>query len=91
MYEIEKRMLDAIRQGRDWSESNTEVMVFPNNVIKVHLFGNCIAIKKNGSFEYHTCGWNTRTTVSRLKALGCNCKIKNSIIVDKETLKPIPL
>lgn len=91
MLEIEKRMLDAVRSNRDWHESNTEVLVFPNNVIRVHLFGNCIVIKKNGAFEYHTCGWNTRTTVSRLNALGCNCKIKNGIIVNKETLEPIPL
>lgn len=79
MRRIEEKMVAAFKEGRNWSESNTSVTV-KNGVISVHLFGNEIARKENGVTTFSKCGWNSTTTASRLRALGCNCRIQNGIL-----------
>lgn len=80
MRKIEEKMLRAFENGKNFCESNTQV-VSRNGVVSVYLFGNKIAEKKNGKITYDTCGWNTNTTNSRLRALGANCRIKNGVII----------
>lgn len=86
MRKIEQQMCMAIGQKRDWKDANTEVIYQPEvntteraciEYAKVFLFGNHI-----GTFVYSTnrfdvnpvtfSRWPTRTTKSRLRALGAN-------------------
>lgn len=76
MKRIEEKMLRAIKDGRNWSESNTEV-AHNNGVTKVYLHGNLIAKRVNAKWLYSLCGWNTLTTRSRLNVLGCNVVQRN--------------
>ena len=86
MRQIERDMLDAIRGGFDWHKDNTEVVFSdyvgnPHLDATVYLHGHSIAeVLPDGSFEINTdtlAGWPTRTTVSRLRALGFDVRIKN--------------
>ena len=89
MRKIEKQMIAAIRANKSFKHGNTEVeKCF--GAMYVYLFGNLICyIKRDGTREYYTHGWNTATTRSRLNALGCNCRIKNGVIVYCDTLEPV--
>ena len=78
MRRIEEKMLDAIRGGYDWHESNTEVTHLDNNVVRVRLYGNLIAkCDPVNGWRFSLAGYNTNTTRSRLNALGCNVYQKN--------------
>ena len=89
---IEKKMLDAINGGYDFEMSNTCV-IHSKKQISVYLFGNRIAAKnkKTGDWEFSCCGWHTATTRSRLRALGCDCRIKNFsfVGVDSHIIKTV--
>lgn len=70
MREIEKRMVQAIKQRKDFTCDNTKVFQMPN-ITQVRLHGHIIA-----EFDWVTytvklsnCGWTTRTTQSRLNAI----------------------
>ena len=80
MRKIEEKMLRAFENGENFYESNTQVVATKNRV-SVYLFGNEICRKENGKIFYDTCGWNTNTTNSRLRALGANCRIKKGVII----------
>lgn len=71
MRKIEKEMLRAIAEHRNWRKSNTRVNIV-NDWAEVWLHGNKIAQidLKNGDIYANHCGWATRTTLSRYKALG---------------------
>jgi hypothetical protein len=75
MRKIEQRMLAAIRSRRDWSEGNTEVSTQFQRV-SIYLHGNRIAYMPNILTNViNPCNdmwrkWPTRTTASRLRALG---------------------
>lgn len=74
MRKIEKEMLAALREGRDWRKSNTAV-VQDGIWAHVYLFGNRIATRLNntGVVEVNrptVRRWPTVTTMSRLRALG---------------------
>jgi len=71
MRKIEREMIQAIIDGRDWKKANTEVEAHPsgNNEMRVFLHGNNIASYKDGTLYINHCGWKTRTTKSRLNAL----------------------
>ena len=79
MRRIEEKMVAAFKENRNWSESNTSV-VCANGITSVYLFGNRIARKQNGKTKFSKCGWNSATTASRLRALGCKCQIKKGIL-----------
>ena len=72
MKEIEKKMVAAIRNGKNFNGSNTQVECQSNGNIYVYLFGNCIYKVVNGKGYFNLCGWNSVTTRSRLNALGVN-------------------
>lgn len=82
MRKIEEKMLDAFNNNRSWKSGNTQVISttddWGGSVTSVFLFGNLIARKNlNGEIKYSTAGHVTATTCSRLRALGCNVRIKN--------------
>lgn len=85
MRKIEKLMLDAINNRRDWHLDNTAVYIVPasetgnpyGDRAEIKLFNNHIATfwYKSGELDVVTatlCFWPTPTTKSRLRALGAN-------------------
>lgn len=86
MRKIEQEMLRAIAKRRNWKKSNTRVNIV-NNWAEVFLFGNKIAQINLDSGEIYAnhCGWPTRTTLSRFKALGIRVsQINKSWRVDRQ-------
>lgn len=89
MRKIEKQMLQAIRSGRAWQSDNTAVFT-AGGIVSVHLHGNRIASSAGTGTGYSSDPllvpdvdtfkrWPTRTTVSRLSALGINASIRKGI------------
>lgn len=68
MRKVEKQMLEALKAGKNFSQSNT--VVKENG--EVYLHGNLIAIynRKDGTSEFSLAGFPTATTRSLLRALG---------------------
>ncbi len=58
--------VDAFLTRRPFRRENMEVVVW-DNVSYLHLFGNRIGINTNGMVSISTCGWETRTTLMRLR------------------------
>ena len=85
MRQIEKEMLAAIAAGRDWSKDNTKV-IGP----RVLLHGHHIATLGNDGVLVNTDTlrqWPTRTTMSRLRALGVNvCTRKGEVLLNGEAI-----
>lgn len=81
MKAIEKAMVAAFNGNKDFHRDNTSVVVV-DGLVNVYLFGNKIARKdiKTGEVKFSNCGWATITTASRLRALGCDCRIKNGVM-----------
>lgn len=77
---IERKMLDAIRQGKSWTCSNTRVDVCGDSV-RVYLFNNLICMIDNGLSGremYVKTTYQSATTKSRLNAIlreFCNTSI----------------
>lgn len=69
MREIEKQMLSALRKGKNWKKANTRVEC-KNGSKFVFLHNNPIYANIGGAEYFCDCGWKTRTTASRLWALG---------------------
>lgn len=81
---IEQKMLAAVNGGYDWKQGNTRVIHSKiSQLTVVYLYNKRIAAfdKITGKWEYSCCGYHTATTRSRLRALGCDCRIKNSRLV----------
>ena len=69
MRKIERDMIAAIKDGRNWKCKNTEVFVSDGSVC-VYLHGNLIAkFQRDNSVILSLCSWNTVTTRSRLNAI----------------------
>lgn len=76
MRQIERQMLSAIHNRKDWKCDNTQVQVtyFAHGArmidrISVFLHGNHIAQIEPNSVAVNACGWKTTTTKSRLNAI----------------------
>lgn len=65
MYMISEKSAQALRNGTEYKNNNTRVY---NNAMFLH--GNKIAWTDGGRLYYCLCGWDTRTTCERLRALG---------------------
>jgi len=88
MRTIEREMLFAIYQRKDWRKDNTEVQVIycghtlPEiERINIKLHGNHIATIEKETVTINDTGWQTTTTKSRLNALlgeFCNAGIYQS-------------
>ena len=78
---IEKKMLDAIEQGRNFTLANTHVKIDANTA-HVFLHGNHIASVVNGNVMVNKDTLSlfpTPTTKSRLRALGVNVYTKKGV------------
>lgn len=83
MREIEKRMLQAVANGENWSQGNTSTRA-NSGMVDIFLHGNRIAtynqstrqVIANDLMFYK---WPTSTTKSRLNALGCHAVTRGGI------------
>lgn len=69
---IERKMLDAIRQGKSWAYANTRVNVIPvddSRITEVYLHNKLIAEIGTTRITLWNRGWATLTTKSRLNAI----------------------
>jgi hypothetical protein len=95
MRKIEMNMNAAVMLGRDWSDANTSTQRASgdNAVMMVRLHGHHIATVWNAchgrdqwAVEVNTDTlrrWPTRTTMSRLRALGVDvCTRKGEVLLD---------
>lgn len=76
MRKIEKEMLAAVEQVKNYANGNTTVRVAENE-IRVYLHSNLIYKETHEGRFFTLAGWNTPTTRSRLKALGIDVRQKN--------------
>ena len=69
MRKIESLMIQAIKDGRDWKSSNTQVIT--DRICLVYLHNNLIAKYDycNKTLSISNAGWRTNTTKSRLNAI----------------------
>lgn len=111
MRKIEQQMLEAIQNQENWRCDNTAVTQYTNSTkgwtnyqhhAHVSLFGNTIAIidyENDSSVHVNVVTWHdypTRTTQSRLRALGMPAKTKagktfingNDVTQSNETYYP---
>jgi len=63
---ITEDSVDAFLARRPFRRENMEVVV-KDNVSYLYLHGNRIGINTNGMVSISTCGWETRTTLMRLR------------------------
>ena len=78
---IEKKMVEAIQQGRNFTLDNTHVKIDANTA-HVFLHGNHIASVTHGNVRVNVNtlrAYPTPTTKSRLRALGVDVYTKNGI------------
>ena len=88
MRKIEVEMLAAVRGFRNWSSGNTLVALHRSpdgaTVARVYLHGNHIADVPVGgpvTVNVETLRrWPTNTTISRLRALGVDVRIKGGLL-----------
>ena len=66
---IEKNMLKAIVNNKNWCSGNTMVKTDDNNESRVFLHGNHIATITEDDVMLFDGGWQSKTTKSRLNAL----------------------
>jgi len=79
---IEQKAAAAFFAGRDFSLSNTSVVV-SGGMVRFYLHGNLIARRPESdrlAVEYSAGGYHSRTTASRLRSLGAAVHIKNGRI-----------
>lgn len=77
---IEKQMLNAIKNKKDYFCGNTMVSI-NGSLALVYLHGNLIfgMNYKTHVKAYNSCGWLTTTTKSRLNALGADIHQKKGV------------
>ena len=68
MRKIEKQIIQAIKENKDLKVANSEVISYTNSS-DVYLHGNLIARIGETWMELFDCGYQTKTTKSRLNAL----------------------
>ena len=71
MKEIEKKMIEAVKNGKEFKEANTYVFTTKNGIF-VKLYNTIIFALVNGNKYYSDGGYATVTTSSRLRALGAD-------------------
>jgi hypothetical protein len=68
MRSITRDAYEAFMNNRRFKRENTQVFVRDNEDVSMLLFGNEIAKKINGEIFITTAGYNTSTTINRLRA-----------------------
>ena len=82
---IEQQMIQAIKDGRNWQSGNTRVVQTRRFTSDVYLHGYHIGWAVFGLYVrcVPSCEtfrqWPTRTTVSRLRALGINASVNKGV------------
>ena len=71
MKEIEKKMIEAVKNGKEFKEANTYVFTTKNGIF-VKLYNTIIFALVNGNKYYSDGGYANATTSSRLRALGAD-------------------
>jgi len=71
MRKIEKMMVAAVNEGRNWTDANTRVICNENGVFVV-LYNTIIFASVNDREYFSDGGYKTATTGSRLRALGAD-------------------
>lgn len=74
MRKLEKEMVWAVNEGRNWNGANTRVICNGNGVFVV-LYDTIIFARVKGREYYSDGGFKTATTGSRLRALGADYSI----------------
>ena len=69
MCKIEKMMVAAVNEGRNWDSANTRVICNENGAFVV-LYDTIIFARVNGREYFSDGGYKTATTGSRLRTLG---------------------
>jgi len=99
MRKIERDMLQAIYERRDWRANNTAVQFVTSYTAEIRLHGNRIATVDTDDglvypddLTFHQ--FPTRTTASRLQALGirakADCGSGTAILYDESARLPAP-
>jgi hypothetical protein len=89
---IETEMLEAIKHGKDWSKDNTRVeSVQSTGGADVFLHGHHIATVQRDGLALVIVNtlrqWPTRTTMSRLRALGVDvCTRKGVVLLNDQPI-----
>ena len=71
MRKIEKMMMTAVNEGRNWRGENTRVICNETGAFVV-LYDTIIFARVNGKEYFSDGGFKTATTSSRLRALGAD-------------------
>lgn len=79
MRQIDRDMLKAVCEHRNWSSGNTAV-VADKDYVQVILHGSIIYECRGVEEAFTLAGWDTLTTRNRLRALGANIFHKNGKI-----------
>ena len=72
MRKIEREMIQAIQDNKDWKSGNTQVITLQSmgdTASFVYLHGNHIATVHNDCVRVYDGGWQSVTTKSRLNAI----------------------
>ena len=77
MRKCERNIINAIINGKPYFDHDNAVSILrgkSGDTYTVRLFDNLIATGRVGEMpeKFCFCGWNTSTTRSRLRALGCD-------------------
>lgn len=80
MRKIEQAMALAVRTGDNFKSGNTQVL-HTGALVEVYLHGHLIARQdrydaNDSAMRFTFAGWATRTTASRLRALGARIETK---------------
>ena len=83
MRKIERDMINAVLSGKNWRQDNTRVK-HDGAIVKVYLHDNLIASANRATrtvtpIPATFSEWATRTTASRLRALGIDATIRNGL------------
>lgn len=93
MRKIEQDMLNAVRAMRTWVGGNTQTVMGDHGILSIRLHGHTIAwALKDGSIKVNEAvlaEWPTRTTKSRLRALGVNVYTKGFVTYVED--KPVTI
>ena len=90
MRQIEQKMVEAVQKGYNWELANTQVISDGEGLSWVYLHGHMMALSVDGIIEpirETLLEWPTRTTMSRLRALGVDvCTRRGDIYLNGEKL-----
>ena len=93
MRKISRDAANAFKNDVNFRRDNTQVVVLRDETL-FYLFGNLIAIKKDGYLHINNCGYPTRVTHDRLNAifyelgmlLHIKCKNFQSLLISGDTV-----